>query len=173
MSAVTGRKGEASGFSLIELMVTLTVLAFLILLSAPLTRAWVQSAHQRSAYGMLLEALGRAKALSLRNAAAQTDQTLPVAAACLIGSDARVVVPVGTSLSCAAGIVWSSTLPEDAEVTLATGGGALSCVAYNERGLALDATVGGLHCTPAPNNGQQAIINVIVGNENALTVSIP
>jgi len=51
------------GFTLIEMMVTIGLVAFLMTLGVPLAREWVQSAHQREAAGLMTEALGRAKRL--------------------------------------------------------------------------------------------------------------
>ena len=48
-----------TGFTLIEMMITIGLVAFLLTLGVPLAREWVQSAHQRDAGGMLTEALGR------------------------------------------------------------------------------------------------------------------
>lgn len=55
------------GLTLIELMVTLAVLAFLLLLGVTLGSDWVHSAHTQQARSDLEQGWGLAKALALRN----------------------------------------------------------------------------------------------------------
>jgi type IV pilus assembly protein PilA len=169
----TRSRGAARGISLVELLVTLALFAFLILLGVPLTHAWVQSAHQRDASGMLAEGLGRAKALALRNSQGVTDQTLPVAAVCLMGGRIQVTTATKDGIACATAVSWSATLPFDASIVKATNQSAFQCVAYNERGMALAASVSGLTCTQSPSDGSVLAFNVMVGNETALSVPLP
>ena len=55
------------GFTLIELMVTLAVLAMLLLATVPLAADWIHSAQTRDAHGKLVRSYGTTKALALRN----------------------------------------------------------------------------------------------------------
>ena len=55
------------GFTLIELMVTLAVLAMLLLATVPLAADWTYSAQTRDAHSKLVRSYGTAKALALRN----------------------------------------------------------------------------------------------------------
>lgn len=164
---------SSRGTTLIELAVTLALFAFLVLLAVPLGHAWVQSAHQRDASGMLTEGLGRAKALALRNSMGLTDQTLPVAMACLVGGKIEVASATKDGADCGQGGSWSAKLPFDVSIVEATSQSAFQCVAYNERGVALAATIGPIQCTPALSSGQPLTFNVLVGNEEALPVNLP
>jgi type IV pilus assembly protein PilA len=164
------RKRWSAGLTLVELMVTLALFAFLMLLSLPLTRAWVESAHQRDASGMLTEGLGRAKALALRNPQGLTDQTLPVAVTCLVSGKISVVAATSTGVDCTQAADWDAQLPSDTTVVLPTTQLAFQCAAYNERGLSLAASVGSLACTPASTSSS---LNVNVGSLDALKVSLP
>lgn len=60
-------KRVAGGFTLIELMITISIMVLLFLAAAPLISDWVFSAQTRDARGKLVEAFGTAKAVALRN----------------------------------------------------------------------------------------------------------
>lgn len=160
------RMRRCAGLTLLELMITLALFAFLMLVGLPLTRAWVQSVHQRDAAGMVIEGLGRAKALALRNPQALTDQTLPAAVACLVSGQIRVAAAASSGATCSQSITWTTTLPSDATVVKSADNTAFQCVAYNERGIALVTSVGSLACT-------QSSLNVNVGSLDVFPVSLP
>lgn len=158
-------KDSTRGLSLIELMVTLALLAFLLSVGLPLTSGWVQSAHQRDAVGMLTEALGRAKALALRNPQGLADQSQPVAVTCLGKSTLSVVAASAKGVDCGVGRAWAAQLPADASI-VQSDNSTFQCVAFNERGIALATTVGSLACS-------QSSLNVKVGSQDAYPVPLP
>ena len=159
--------GKTKGFTLIEMMITIGLVAFLLTLGVPLAREWVQSAHQRDAAGILNEALWRAKALALRNPQALTDQTLPAAAVCLIGTKVSVVAADTTQkTTCNGNVEWARPLPSETSVVLTKTNIPFQCLAYNERGVALVMSVDKLSCT-------QAALDVNVGSEEAFNVLLP
>jgi type IV pilus assembly protein PilA len=168
------RTRSTAGLTLIELMVTLALLAFLILIGLPLTRGWVQSAHQRDAAGMMIEGLGRAKALAMRNPQGFTSQSVPAAVACLVAGQISVVTASTNGVNCNQASDWSAQLPSDASVTQAYGGTAFQCAAYNERGIALTTSVGGLACTPSSTSASlPSSLNINDGDLNAFNVPLP
>lgn len=73
---------RSRGFSLIELLVVLVVVAFLAFLTAPLATSWIRNAQLEKDFAGVQRALGAAKALAMRNSAgiAAADNT-PAAAA--------------------------------------------------------------------------------------------
>lgn len=162
----TRRRGNMQGFTLIEVMVVIGLVAFLMTLGVPLAREWVQSAHQREAKGALEEALGRAKALALRNPQGLTDQTLPAAAVCLTAGKLVVVSGSAQKTTCDAKAEWTRPLPSDASIVLTQTNIPFQCVAYNERGVALITTVSNLSCS-------QAALDVNVASEEAFNVPLP
>ncbi|GGA44108.1 pilus assembly FimT family protein [Dyella nitratireducens] len=165
-------RGVALGFSLIELMVVIGLVAFLLTLGVPLAREWVQSAHQRDSAGKLAEALGRAKALALRNPQALTDQSLPAAAVCLIGQQLSVVgADTNKQIACTNQSDWTQQISSDASVVLTNTNIPFQCAAYNERGVLLVTSLSGLSCMQASPN--HAYVDVNVGSEEAFNVFQP
>ena len=68
----------ARGFTLIELMVTLAILALLLMVAAPMATDWASGTRTHQGRATLVQAYSQAKALSLRNP-------------CAIGSGGTVV----------------------------------------------------------------------------------
>lgn len=125
-----------------ELMVTIAIMAFLLSVGLPFTRAWVDGVRQMQARNQLLDGIGQARALALRNPASlASDQ--PVAMLRVVGREVQVVMsPSDTA-------VWTAQLHET--VVLNTAGKAIPsarimkhgsderfrCVAFNSRGIRL------------------------------------
>lgn len=159
------RRRLTRGMSLIELMVTVALMAFLLLVSLPLTKAWVDSAKQREAADVLAEGLGRAKALAMRNPAGIEDAAKPSAFVCLSASTVAVA-RIDLSGACGKGqLAWTGTIPGQVAVKLPDHSG-FQCVAYNARGLTLSASVASVPCTTISPE-------VHLGQEDAFTVALP
>ena len=136
---------KPQGFTLIEIMITLTVLAFLLFLGAPLTSAWTDGAQQQTAASLLREGIGRAKAQALRNPGGVRNADEPAAALCYSNQTLvlyRIDRPnSGTaSVNCAAtsNIIWSAALPSKPAVKLSDDN-SFSCSAFNNQGLPITA----------------------------------
>jgi prepilin-type N-terminal cleavage/methylation domain-containing protein len=114
------------GFTLIELMVALSLSALLAMLAVPFTVSWVASARQLQARGDLVDAVGRARAIALRNGNLRgPDQ--PVSRVSLING-LLTVRDVG-----AAATVWSTQFHPTVALTLADGT-PFNCMSFNSRG---------------------------------------
>ncbi|MEI7515694.1 MAG: prepilin-type N-terminal cleavage/methylation domain-containing protein [Betaproteobacteria bacterium] len=131
-------------FTLVELMVSLSIMAFLLMACTPFLAAWTYSRQIKDAQSKLLSGYGLAKALALRNPnAAQSNQ----AAAGLkleTGTTLRTVyVCQGDpgSANCASSgssVLWSADFPSSVALTL--GGTSVTAsstttVGLNNRGL--------------------------------------
>jgi type IV pilus assembly protein PilA len=115
------------GFTLIELMVTIAIVALLALVSAPMALSWVNGARVADARAKLTQGFGKAKALALRN----PGQVTGAAAAASLVLDAagpKLRVCVGGAVRCtatAASLVWQVGLPAGVTITsVPTSGGA-------------------------------------------------
>ena len=112
------------GFTLIELMVTLAILAMLLLMAAPLAADWVHGARTLQARGTLVQGFENAKALALRNPCADPNATGTPAAAALEAKIEGTTVtlnvlalPQGVS-GCAPNPQWTARLPDGVGLTL-------------------------------------------------------
>ena len=63
----TLKNQNQQGFTLIELMITLTILSILIFIGSGLTRSWVDRSHVNNASQQLKNAIAQAKVAALRN----------------------------------------------------------------------------------------------------------
>ena len=117
------------GFTLIELIVTLAILAMLLLMAAPLAADWVHGARTLQARGTLVQGFENAKALALRNPCADPNATGTPAAAALEAKIEGTTVtlnvlalPQGVSgcalLGARPNPQWTARLPDGVGLTL-------------------------------------------------------
>ena len=115
------------GFTLIELMVTLAILAMLLLMAAPLAADWVHGARTLQARGTLVQGFENAKALALRNPCEAPNATGAPAAVLQAETDGatvtlKVLAQQGGSV-CALLVTrpnpqWTARLPDGVGLTL-------------------------------------------------------
>ncbi|MBT9501249.1 MAG: prepilin-type N-terminal cleavage/methylation domain-containing protein [Burkholderiaceae bacterium] len=128
-----------AGFSMVELMVTVTIMLLLALATTPFTRAWADKAAVQQTQGQMRQALAQLRSQALRNASAAS--TGP--AAVLVSLQGRLCVFSGApaTLSCeSAG--WSAVPPAAITVNEATS----QCLALDSAGLPLSSTIGDTAC---------------------------
>lgn len=131
-----------SGFSMVEMMVTIAIMMLLAMAVAPFSVAWGNQAAVRQTQSLLNQAMGQMKATALRNPTAAS----ATAAAVLVSIPGRLCVREGLpgSLDCSA-FNWSAQ--PAAAITL--NGAGSQCIAMDSAGIALAATVGGVACGTA------------------------
>jgi type IV fimbrial biogenesis protein FimT len=111
----------ARGFTLVELMVTMTILALLLAAAVPLTTAWINGARVQDAQSRLLQGYSVGKAIALRN---PTQAQVPDPAAGLrLTADGTLLACSGdpAASSCAVGkaaVKWQTVLPAGITVVL-------------------------------------------------------
>ena len=154
---------RVAGFTLIELMVTLGVMAVLAVAGLPFASRWMQGSQQMQARYMLWMGVSHARALALRNPGA-TSGTAVAAKLQLVNG---VLEVRGTG---SATLMWSARLPSAVSVALAdANGGAgtgLSCLGYDNRGQRV--TTGG-DCKTLPG---QSRVTVGLGGQEDLYVDL-
>lgn len=115
------------GFTLIELMVTLAILAMLLLMAAPLAADWVHGARTLQARGTLVQGFENAKALALRNPCADPNATGTPAAAALEAKIEGTTVTLNVLAQGGSGCAllgarpnpqWTARLPDGVGLTL-------------------------------------------------------
>ena len=171
-----------AGFTLIELMVGIAIMALLLLAAAPYTLDWVDGTRQLRARSNLLEAVGQARALAMRNPRALTaDQAVEGAAAVVYDNATHTLWVVartsdgsGWDAFGAAGD-WRGQIANPASLALA--GGAADdaadfvCAAFDTRGALVDSSYEGAACT-APAAGAAASVFIKVGSQEAMDVAL-
>lgn len=134
-------KKQLAGLTLIELAVTLVILAFLAMVAAPFSMAWANNAAVAQALATVREADTRARAVALRNPKGIADATLPAAMIKLDASANTFSLYSCDANPCtttSGNLAWKASIPSGASVQLS--GSSSANVNYNNRGLALDSS---------------------------------
>lgn len=152
--------GRSAGFTLVELAVTLVILAIVMAAAAPFTVSWAQGARVMEAKTKLQQGYDLAKALAQRNA---IGVNAPAVAAGLKLDMTALALFVctgdpATSPTCVANgsnVVWHTTLPANTRITSGAGSG--------NQTLGLDNTgtpLSGIHFT-VTNGGQSESFDLL------------
>jgi prepilin-type N-terminal cleavage/methylation domain-containing protein len=135
---------QQQAFTLVELMVTLSIMAFLLMACTPFLAGWTHSRQIKDAQSKLLSGYGLAKALALRNPDAMQSNQAAAGLKLETGTSLRTVyVCKGdpSSANCASSgstVLWSANFPSSVALTL--GGASVTAssatsVGLNNRGL--------------------------------------
>lgn len=139
---------RARGFTLIEVVITITLMVIIMLIAAPLGADWLFSAQTREARSKLEQGFGTAKALATRNPCSAPNALGSASAELQAASDSGIVtlsvVLPGNSASCSflassPNPQWSAQLPSGVSTTLntaAVSAGAPTVIALDNRGTA-------------------------------------
>lgn len=136
---------RVQGLTLIELLVTITILVMLLMAAVPFTLNWGHSARTLEAKGTLVQAYSHTKALALRNPCGIAVNASPNTAANLqISTDGTTIaLTVQPPAGCTYTHGWAANLPSG--VTLTVGGAAPASgtpinIAIDNRGMPTGAT---------------------------------
>ena len=157
---VTSRRARA-GFTLIELVVTLAIIAILAAAGLPFAKSWMDGTRKLQAASNLIEAVGQARAIAMRNPHAQSGAALPLAA--VVYDNANQLLSVMSSDGTTWSTVWSghtasrgSSIKIQLQVIGTAGQVDLGCVAFNSRGIQVPASgVAGKTCQNPLGSGKQ------------------
>lgn len=124
------------GLSLIEMMVTLTVMLLLAIGAAPFSSGWANQAAVNQSNALVRQGMGQLKALALRNPGAVAGGA---ASAVLISVPGQLCLQpqMPATLSCT-GAAWSTT----PSATVRIAGAASQCIAMDSTGLLLAGALG-------------------------------
>ncbi|WP_449467847.1 pilus assembly FimT family protein [Stenotrophomonas humi] len=138
---------RVAGFSLVELMVTLAVMAVLAATGTPFAREWIDSNRQIQARNVMWEAVSQARSLALRN----PTRAITGAVSARLQRDGRALQVLrgdGTE------VLWRGELPRNVQIKLtgavdfadaddlSVAANDLACVAFGSRGQRLPAAGG-------------------------------
>lgn len=131
---------KGSGYTLIEVLITIAIIAVLALVAIPITGRWVQSADLEKTEAVLIEAVGRAKASGLRNVSGATgDGYASIVCISTISNTLTVMESTSaTAATCAvnntATKLWQTKLDDDVVIEDGSSN-AVSCLCSNNKGI--------------------------------------
>ena len=147
------------GFTLVELMVTIALLAFLLMIAAPYTSAWANNARLLEGQRILEEGIGRAKALALRNPNGRTvEDSTPAALLCLDSTNRTLSLYAPAGTSCTGTARWTARLPNGFAAKVGTQN--LASLPFDNRGLLVAASA-------SPSMSSTRTLSLSVGQETA------
>ena len=134
------------GFTLIEIAVVLAVTVSILLVSAPLTVSWADSARVTETRALLQQAHTRARAIALRNTAGAIGGA-PAALVCMEAN--TLYVHQGVPSGCTVGAAWQQEVPGGERTSITVGGEPLGCIAVANTGRPVAFSFDGDTCTTA------------------------
>lgn len=133
-----------NGFSLVELMVTITISAIALAAAAPLGAAWVNGTRVVETRSVLIAGFGQTKSYAVRNRRAVNDDAVS-AVLCIDQGVVKVFDDVPGDCSGAA--VWSLPIPgADTGTQVEANAATFNCIALTRLGQPVAANIGGSAC---------------------------
>ena len=125
---------RASGFSLIEMMVVIAIVAILAVAGVALTSSWVKQAEITKTVTSLASAINLAKSTSIRNENGFTDNST-AAQICLNQNILSVYKPASstTAASCSSTAIYSFQIPSNVQIKDVSNT-TLNCIAFGHLG---------------------------------------
>ena len=157
------------GFSLIELMVGIAIMAVVMASSVSLGGGWVDESRVTDARSQLRLAYSKARAYALRNSNAVTTAStwMCLNSGVVYVYESTTAKPTGPTTCGDAGSVWHADLAggttTKVEMASAANSTAFSCLGFSNRGLPVSSTLTGSACTTAQT------LYVKRGNSNEAT----
>lgn len=141
----TGTRPLPAGFSLIEVMVALSISVLALLATAPLTSSWVDSAKVNETLGLMQQGYARTKAIAQRNILGAADNGV-AASLCRAGNTLYVYAGLQVGACGSGSIVWQGRIPGDTGMLIQNSGNTFSCLAMNSRAQAVSASINDSAC---------------------------
>ena len=143
------------GFSLIELMVGIAIMAAVMLSGISLGGGWVDESRVTDARSQMRLAYSKARAYALRNSNAVTTAStwMCLNSGVVYVYQSTTAKPTGPTTCGDAGSVWHADLAggttTKVEIASAANSTAFSCLGFSNRGLPVSSTLTGSACTTA------------------------
>lgn len=130
------------GFTLIELMVVVVIMAILFAAGVPLTAKWIHGAHVHDSLNLLMQGKDQMRAVALRNPQGADIGTVAAGMKLESGSLLSVCHGDPSNAECSAGgsqLVWATDLSRHREVQTTIGGSADAVLRLDATGVWITA----------------------------------
>ncbi len=137
----TQRLNPQQGFTLIELMLTITVMTIVLFIGSSLTSAWVDQSQVNNATSSIQNAISQAKALALRNTN-NTPLTDAAASACLESDATKNILKVVRG-ACTPSTTAVQVMPISNRITIKEDPNSpqqITCISFNSIGVVVPVT---------------------------------
>lgn len=124
------------GFTLIELMITIALLSFILMIGSSLTRSWVDQSQVNSAINTVQDAVSQTKAIAIRNTNNTTMQQAS-ASMCIYDQSIKIVYGICPSLEPSNAI---QSFAISSGITIKQGNDPLFCMDFNYVGVLVPAS---------------------------------
>lgn len=147
------------GFSLIELMITISIMMLLLMFGVPLTTGWVNGSYVNQSSNTLQQAFSMLKARALQNSAGASGTEV---AATLVTTGSQICLYKGkaSSLTCNSGYLWQATT----SAPISLNGAMPQCIALDNSASAVSTSISSTNC------GTGLTYSISKGSENATGV---
>ena len=150
LNSAAVRRSAMRGFTLVEMMVVITILVIVLGAGMPLTTQWLDEAKARQAAGQIRLAYSKARALALLGNSAFL---------CVASGQVMVFPSITAKTNCSdSGASWLADLPGGSSTvvyagTIDTGNksaaSTLACIAFDTKGWPISQTLDGHSCADA------------------------
>lgn len=135
------------GYTMVELMVGLALMAVILMAGVPLTSGWVDDARINESVSQMEAGYAQARAIAIRNSEGSVDTVAPAAVLCV--SNGAIYVHAGLPSACGEDALWQANVAGGSNTTIKTAdaSAAFVCVGVGNRGYPIDAVLAGTSCT--------------------------
>ena len=172
MSSLKNSKTPQRGFTLVELMITISILVFLLFIGSSLTSAWIDRSQVDNGISSLKNAVFQAKTAALRNTNNQAT-TSPAVSVCWDADKHEITIVRAAANGTNACLVDVNNTPSQnyilhafsvsKGIVLTVGNSVFECLAFNSSGILVAATGTSGACSIQSN----LEIKIEKNNENA------
>ena len=153
-----------SGFSLIELIITVVIIGILASVAIPSFKSSLDQSDLSEAQAVLKQAVGRAKAQALRNVNGKSGNAA-VMRVCLTGSVVSLHedADTATEATCSSDPIWKNEI--DSKITVKVGASDFSCLCFNNKGRIANSTA----CSATPSCSIESDFTLTLGTQTLET----